>query len=99
TSIDLNSFPTRRSSDLRKVRQKLIVSMIRARMIVGGNTETRPRSFMRPTSTYMSEIDHRMRAHRGSRTPTTSTGFSILIVFDNEDRKSTRLNSSHVAIS
>ena len=41
-------------------------------MIEAGNTETRPRSVIRPTSTEGSERDHSTMAARGSTTPVIS---------------------------
>ena len=61
-----------RSLGCRKVRQKLIVKITRAMMIETGNTETRPRSVIRPTSTEGSERDHSTMAAKGSTTPVIS---------------------------
>src|SRR5207253_9391443 len=82
---DLHSFPTRRSSDLRR----LLVGVKRLRIELPGEGED---AFLRNRP--RAELDHVARleilevAHRFRRRPAPGT-----------DRKSTRLNSSHVAIS
>src|SRR5207253_10325948 len=79
----LHSFPTRRSSDLRRP----------GTLTPADQEESRERDDRRPA-------DARSRSHLGPRYPLpTARPRNVSRRSSSTDRKSTRLNSSHVAIS
>src|SRR5207302_11197720 len=85
----LHPFPTRRSSDL--VLMKHVVGLVRAdagRVLFDGEDITE-----------YSEAEFYEVRRRCSFVFQHSTLFDSLTILDNVDRKSTRLNSSHVKIS
>src|SRR5205807_9469707 len=93
----LPSFPTRRSSDLQSshnwpVRLGQHFSKDRLRVLLVEGDDARPLRWQRAAQLLPSE--RRLR-----RTPTRLEPSGILLEFSNQDRKSTRLNSSHLVIS
>src|SRR5690606_41272175 len=90
---DLTSFPTRRSSDLGKYWRRAGSSG----WLVPGKTAA-PQSVGARVSFNRSSM-RRLSAMFSSVTRASAAAFDFAAVFRQRDRKSTRLNSSHVKIS
>src|SRR5207253_9055623 len=88
---DLHSFPTRRSSDLTRG------------AILGIPADVRAKYATPPTGSSSTPVNYYFSDRGAFRTPnvakTDLTATYNLPTFGRVDRKSTRLNSSHVAIS
>src|SRR5205807_10218522 len=90
--LDLHSFPTRRSSDLRRRRAARLRSQLHSTLPIGGHESTATHPTARP------------RAPSGSRSTRPCVRASDRPAdgapsAHSRDRKSTRLNSSHLVIS
>src|SRR5690606_39821400 len=88
---DLHSFPTRRSSDLPKDLQKLILKGEEPYI-------ERPNAHMAPLDIDAEYKEFRNKFEQDLSRPINITDFLSYKLYP-KDRKSTRLNSSHVKIS
>src|SRR5207253_10724829 len=98
-SRDLHSFPTRRSSDLREHRKKRSFHLsggLKRKLLVGMAIVASPKVLVLDEPTTGLDPNSRRQVW-GLIRSLKQEGASILLT--TQDRKSTRLNSSHVAIS
>src|SRR5699024_12631643 len=84
---NLNSFPTRRSSDLAS---PTVMNYTPDKAVIGGETAT----IQQPKYEYVVTYSPNKKNARRQKAE-----IKFIDVDDNKDRKSTRLNSSHVSIS
>src|SRR5205814_8908316 len=94
---DLTPFPTRRSSDLNgDTGNQGVHEMDIARWALGG---TLPRSVVSLGGRYVDESNFKDQGETPNQLVSVFDYGDALLLFETRDRKSTRLNSSHLGIS